>query len=211
MANTTESSIIISKDCAEFVYKSVAAYFTVENSEGDVKSALQMALDPTGEMAFSFEHYTAVSSAWKEAYKVKRGGASMEAMNTAWSRAFEITGYKKPKAGSKAATQKAEQRSEASKAIEAEINAAGGDAVKLADAAAKATKAGDASKAKVLVSALEKIQKETASKAKKAATEAHKAKLEKIRELIKTADDAALDKLIGVLTGELVVQKKRTK
>ena len=209
MATATESNVILSNDVAALVVDSANHVALADKSIFSAVDTLATALGLTP----TFAHWEAVRNAWGVQYKLK-AQCTDEARDMAWSRVAKMLearcGLSKPKAGGEA-KKKAEQRSEAAKAVEAEINAAGGDAAKLADAAAKATKAGDASKAKVLVSALEKIQKETASKAKKAAIEAHKAKLEKLRELIKTADDAAIDKLIGVLTGELVVQKKRTK
>lgn len=209
MANTTESTVILSNDVAALVVDSANHVALADKSIFSAVDTLATALG----IAPSFAHWEAVRNAWGVQYKLK-AQCTDDATNMAWSRVAKMLdarcGLSKPKAGGTSA-KKAEQRNEVAKAIEAEINNAGGDAAKIADAAAKATKSGDAAKAKVLVSALEKVQKETASKAKKAATEAHKAKLEKLRELIKAADDAALDKLIGVLTGELVVQKKRTK
>lgn len=203
-------SIILDKDTARLVVESVASFFDVEGAEEGVKSNLSAALTPTGG-EFTLAHYDAVRNAWLAAYKVKKGGASPDACNMAWSRAFEITGLKKPRAASKAAADKAEKRSEAAKAVEVEINSCAADPVKLAEKATKALAKGDAAAAALATKALTKVQKENASAAAKASKEAATKKREAIREALKNADDKMLDTVLGILAGELVATKKRTK
>ena len=203
-------TIIINNDVAALVVESAngaAQGFSALRTATD-NLATALGLSPTLEL------WEAVANAWKAQYRTKTG-AGDDAVNMAWSRMVkrlsEDCGMDKPKATTKGATKKAETRTETKKAVDAAINAAGGDAAKLAESAAAAIKAGNVKDAKILTDAAVAVQNDANKAAKKAADDAMRDARKKVAELVKTADAAMLEKIIGVLSGELVTMKKKTK
>lgn len=203
-------TIIIKNEVAALIVESAngfATSFSLEVAATDSLAAA-MGTSPT------FEEWEANGNAWKVQYKLKRQ-CEQAAADMAWSRAVgrlkEQCGLVKPKAATQGAQDKAEKRSEAAKAVEAEINSCAADPVKLAEKATKALAKGDAAGAALATKALTKVQKENAATAAKASKEAATKKREAIREALKNADDKMLDTVLGILAGELVATKKRTK
>jgi hypothetical protein len=204
------TSIIISNDTAALVVESAngaARGFTVLN-EATTCLATALGTAPTLEL------WEAVSNAWKAQYKTT-SRCGDDAVNMAWSRMVkrlsEFCMLDKPKATGKSAVKKAESRSESKKAVQAAINAAGGDIVKLAESAAAAIKAGNTKDAAVLSKAAIELQNDAGKAAEKAANDALKDARKKCADLVKTADAAMLEKILGLLSGELVTMKKKTK
>ena len=201
-------SIILSNDCAALVVESANAVALADKSIFVAVDSLAVALGT----APTFEHWEAVANAWKLQYKTKAENRSDEAVTMAWSRVAALLktrcGLEKPKAATTGAKKKAESRSEAAKVIEAEINKAGGDAVKISEAVANAAKSGDAKKAAVLTKALIKVQNDAGKAAKKAADDAARTKRKAIEAALKTASVEMLEKIAGIISGELVAVKK---
>jgi hypothetical protein len=148
----------------------------------------------------TFTRWDLVFTDWKLAYAGEKGCSAEAAQKAAERMAHRLNvayGLEKPKAESKAAKAKAEQREGKAAQIDATIKAHGADPAKLQAAAAEALKAGKPDEALSLTTAALKVQKVKQAEATKAAKERLAARWETVMEAIKAAKKSGTDTVLA--------------
>lgn len=148
----------------------------------------------------TFTRWDLTFTDWKLAYAAEKGCSAEAAQKAAERMAHRLNltyGMEKPKAESKAAKAKAEQRESKAEKVNAAINAHGGDASKLQAAAAKALAEGKPDEALSLTTAALKVAKQAEAEKVKAAKERLAARWEAVAEAIKAAKKSGTDTVLS--------------
>ena len=148
----------------------------------------------------TFTRWDLTFADWKLAYAGEKKCTPEAAQKAAERMAHRLNvayGLEKPKAESKAAKAKAEQREGKAAQIDAVIKTHGADASKLQAAAAEALKAGKPDEALSLTTAALKVTKQAEAEKVKAAKEKLAARWEAVMEAIKAAKKSGTDTVLA--------------